>query len=147
MIFGFPGETHRDIWRSLLFIARIAISGVNDVSVWTYSPYPGAEIFAELKQQGKIKEFDDDYFASLLSYADLKNVVSWNENLSGWALRFYRIFGLVLFYTTSYTSNPLRLFRTIRNLMTNRHESRMEMTLSIFLKRLGWGAKVEGVGS
>ena len=59
----------------------MAINGVNDVSVWTYSPYPGNEIYAELKQRGKIKEFDDDYFASRLSYADLKNVVSWDDNL------------------------------------------------------------------
>ena len=145
-IFGFPVETHSDIWRSLYFIARMAINGVNDVSVWTYSPYPGIEIYAELKQRGKIKEFDDDYFASLLSYADLKNVVSWDDNLSAQVLRIYRIFGLVLFYATSYASNPLRFFRTMRNLMTNRHELRMETTLSIFLKRFNRTRRVEGAG-
>ena len=137
IIVGFPEETHSDIWRSLYFIARMAANGVNDVSVWTYSPYPGTEMYAELKEEGKITDFDDDYFSSLLSYADLKNVVSWDEELSARTLQLYRILGLVLFYATSYLSNPLRFFRTLRNLTSNQHESRMEMTLSIFLKRLG----------
>lgn len=140
IIFGFPEETHSDVWRSMLFIARMAISGVNDVSVWTYSPYPGTEMYAELKEKGKMTDFDDNYFSSLLSYADLKNVVSWDDNLSAHSLRIYRILGLVLFYMTSYISNPLRFYRTLRNLMTQQHESRMEMTLSIFLKRFGFFA-------
>ena len=147
IIFGFPDETHSDVWRSLLFIARMAISGgINDVSVWTYSPYPGTEMFAELKKQGKIADFDDGYFSSLLSYADLKNVVSWDDKLSANVLKTYRIFGMVLFYSASYASNPLRFYRTLRNLMTNRHESRMEMTLSIFLKRFSRAPRVEGAG-
>jgi anaerobic magnesium-protoporphyrin IX monomethyl ester cyclase len=142
IIFGFPDETHSDVWRSLLFVSRMAANGVNDVSVWTYSPYPGTEMYTDLKEQGKMADFDDSYFSSLLSYADLKNVVSWDDELSARSLKVYRIFGLVLFYAVSYASNPLRFYRTLRNLMTNKHESRMEMTLSIFLKRFG-AKKVE----
>ena len=137
IIFGFPDETHTDIWRSLHFISRMAINGINDVSVWTFSPYPGTEMYSELKKKGHIAEFNDDYFAALLSYADLKNVVSWDEKLSARYLKLYRLFGLILFYFLSYLSNPLRLIRTLRNIISDRHESRMEMTLSIFLKRLG----------
>lgn len=135
IIFGFPGDTHRDVWASYRFIARMAVNGVNDVSIWTYSPYPGTELFEALKKAGKIGSYQDEYFAALLSYADLKNVVSWDEHLSARALRLYRLWGMLLFYATSYLSNPLRLFRTLRNLFTNQHESRMEMTLAIFLKR------------
>ncbi len=138
IIFGFPGETHGDIWRSMAFITRMAANGVNDVSVWTYSPYPGTEMYGELKDEGKIADFTDDYFAALLSYADLKNVVSWDDELSARFLKIYRLLGLVLFYIVSYASNPLRFYRTLRNLWRNQHESRMEMTLSIFLKRLGF---------
>ena len=138
IIFGFPGEGHGDIWRSYRFIARMAINGVNDLSIWTYSPYPGTELFAELRAAGKIGPFDDEYFASLLSYADLKNVVSWDDDLSARSLKYYRIAGMLLFYFTSYLSNPLRLWRTLRNLMADRHESRMEMTLAIFLRRFRW---------
>lgn len=136
IIFGFPGEIHRDIWQSYRFILRMALNGVNDVSIWTYSPYPGTELFAELRAAGKIGHFDDAYFSSLLSYADLKNVVSWDEKLPARTLKFYRLGGLVLFYAASYGTNPFRLFRTLRNLLRNQHESRMEMTLAIFLKRL-----------
>lgn len=136
IIFGFPGETHRDILASYGFILRMALKGVNDISIWTYSPYPGTELYAELKAAGRIGEFDDAYFSSLLSYADLKNVVSWDEKLPARTLKLYRVLGLFLFYLCSYLSNPLRLFRTLRNLWRNQHESRMEMTLAIFLRRL-----------
>jgi radical SAM superfamily enzyme YgiQ (UPF0313 family) len=136
IIFGFPGETHRDIWQSYAFILRMALKGVNDVSIWTYSPYPGTELFAELRAAGKIGDFDDAYFSSLLSYADLKNVVSWDDQLPARALKLYRLGGLALFYAASYAANPLRLVRTLRNLLRNQHESRMEMTLAIVLKRL-----------
>jgi len=147
IIFGFPEESHSDVWKSLLFIARMAICGANDVSVWTYSPYPGTEMYSELKEQGKIGDFEDDYFSSLLSYADLKNVVSWDDKLSARALKVYRVLGLVLFYAMSYTSNPMRLFRTLRNLINNQHESRMEMTLSIFLKRFSRPPQVKEIGA
>ena len=144
IIIGFPGETHADIWRSFRFIARSALTGLNDVSIWIYSPYPGCSLFEELRQKGRIGAFDDDYFVSLLSYADLKNVTSWNEGMGGGTLKYYRIFGMLMFYAVSYLSNPLRLVRTLRNLFTQRYESRMEMALSMSLKRLGLLPKGKG---
>lgn len=149
IIIGFPSETHGDIWRSFLFIARAALTGLNDVSIWVYSPYPGCNLFAELREKGKIGEFNDDYFVSLLSYADLKNVTSWNDQLSASMLKYYRIFGMLMFYGVSYLSNPLRFFRTVRNLLKNKHESRLEMTLSVYLKRFGLGRapRIETTGA
>jgi radical SAM superfamily enzyme YgiQ (UPF0313 family) len=141
LIFGFPGETHGDIWRSFAFAVRAALAGLNDISIWVYSPYPGCELFGELRAKGRIKDFDEAYFIGLLSYADLKNVVSWDECLSAFQLKVYRLLGMALFYGVSYLSNPLRLFRTLRNLASQRYESRMEMALAASLKRLGflWG--------
>lgn len=136
IIMGFPGETHGDLLRSFWFIIRAALSGLNDISVWIYSPYPGCELFEELRQKGKIGEFEEEYFISLLSYSDLKNVVSWNDNLSSTTLKIYRILGMFIFYLMSYASNPMRFLRTVRNLLTHKHESRMEMVLSGFMKRL-----------
>ncbi|MBI4489888.1 MAG: B12-binding domain-containing radical SAM protein [Deltaproteobacteria bacterium] len=140
IILGFPEETHLDVWKSFSFIARTALAGLNDISIWIYSPYPGCELFKELRAQGRIKSFDDRYFIALLSYADLKNVVSWDDKLPARTLKFYRIFGMLLFYGMSYLSNPLRFFRTVRNLLRQKHESRMEMALGAFLKRLRFSA-------
>lgn len=148
IIFGFPGETHGDVWQSFRFIVRAALVGLNDISIWVYSPYPGCELFEELRAQGKIKVFDDAYFIGLLSYADLKNVVSWDEELSARALKIYRLFGMMLFYGLSYLSNPMRFFRTVRNLLRKSYESRMEMALGAFLKRLRFtGGRVNPLGS
>ena len=136
MIIGFPGETHTDIWRSFLFVARAAVTGLNDASIWIYSPYPGCSLFDELREKGKIGAFDDEYFISLLSYADIKNVTSWNDLISAGTLKYYRILGIMMFYFVSYLSNPMRAFRTIRNIWCNSHESRMEMVLANTFKRM-----------
>lgn len=132
---GYPGETHRDIWKTIRFICRAALVGLNDVGIWVYSPYPGSELFEELRKEGKIKALDDDYFISLQSYADINNVVSWSNGISSRTLKFYRLFGWLLFYSVRYLSNPQRFFRTIRNLVRNQHESRLETVLMAFLKR------------
>ena len=49
-------------------MARI---GVHDASVWTFSPYPGSELFERLRAAGRLPRLDDDYYASLLSYSDV----------------------------------------------------------------------------
>jgi radical SAM superfamily enzyme YgiQ (UPF0313 family) len=144
IIMGFPGETHGDVWRSLGFMVRCAIAGLNDISVWVYSPYPGCELFEDLRRKGRIGAFDDAYFVSLLSYADLSRVVSWNDQMSARALAAYRIGGMLLFYAASYARFPWRLLRTVHNMASRRYESRMEMALAAFVKRLrlfGWSPR------
>jgi radical SAM superfamily enzyme YgiQ (UPF0313 family) len=79
LIIGFPGEKLKNVLESYMFVIRMAWTGVNDMSMWVFSAYPGSEIFNELVKAGKITEFTDDYFTGLLSYSDLNNVVSWNE--------------------------------------------------------------------
>lgn len=127
MIVGFPGEKLKNILETYQFIARMAVVGVDDISVWTYSAYPGSKIFSDLQKAGKLPPLNDDYFYSLLSYSDLRNVVSWNEFFKSWQLKYLRLFGLLLFYFLRYVVRPKALFISLRNIIRHKPESRMEM--------------------
>jgi anaerobic magnesium-protoporphyrin IX monomethyl ester cyclase len=54
IIFGFPGQGHREIRESIYFIIRMAWVGIHDVSVYLFVPYPGSELFQDLQASGKI---------------------------------------------------------------------------------------------
>ncbi len=135
MIVGFPGEKLKNILETYWFSLRMAWAGVDDMSMWVFSAYPGSEIFDNLAKAGKIDAFTDDYFTSLLSYSDLKNVVSWNEHFSGAQLKYMRFFGIVLFYSASYLMRPWRLFKSASNILQHKPQSRMEMIVEKALRR------------
>ena len=137
IILGFPGETHREVFETLGFLARMAMAGVHDLSISPFSPYPGCELFDELRKSGRVGTLDDEYCWTLMSYTDLSTSVSYSEHVSDRALSTYRLTGMALFYVVCYLARPLRLLRTMRNLLTKQHESRLEMSLHDLAMRLG----------
>jgi anaerobic magnesium-protoporphyrin IX monomethyl ester cyclase len=136
ILIGFPDERSDDLRASLRFILRMAVSGVHDVSVWTFSPYPGSALFDQLRAAGRLPRLDDDYYASLLSYSDISGAVSYADALDAKLLQRYRIAGLLLFYGASYLTHPLRPLRSLYNVATRRYESRMEMSFGNLVRRL-----------
>lgn len=129
LIIGFPGERLKNVLETYWFLMQMATIGVHDASMWVFSAYPGSALFDDLRKQNRIKEFSDDYFFSLLSYSDLRNVKSWNEHLSAMQLKYLRLFGIILFYLTSYITHPLRFAKNIRNIAAHKPQSRMEMII------------------
>jgi anaerobic magnesium-protoporphyrin IX monomethyl ester cyclase len=136
ILIGFPGEEKADLRRTLRFIFRMARIGVHDVSVWTFSPYPGSELFEGLRAAGRFPRLDDDYYASLLSYSDISGSVSYAEGVASAQLQCYRVGGLLLFYGASYLTHPGRPLRSLYNIVTRRYESRMEMSFGNLVRRL-----------
>jgi len=125
-----------DLRDTLRFILRMARLGVHDVSVWTFSPYPGSELFNRLRAAGQLPRLDDDYYASLLSYSDISGAVSYADALESKQLQRYRLAGLLLFYGASYLTHPARPLRSLYNIATRRYESRMEMSFGNLVRRL-----------
>ena len=105
-------------------------------SVWTFSPYPGSELFERLRAAGRLSHLDDDYYASLLSYSDISGSVSYADTLTSSQLQRYRVGGLLLFYGVSYLTHPARPLRSLRNIVSRRYESRMEMSFRNLMRRL-----------
>jgi radical SAM superfamily enzyme YgiQ (UPF0313 family) len=143
IIMGFPEETPANLRETLRFIGRMARAGVHDVSVWTFVPYPGCELFEQLLARGRLPELDDDYFADLLAYSDFTRTVSYCDGFTATELRRYRTLGMALFYGASYATHPVRLFRSIANLARSRYESRMEMSLGNLLRRVRLGREAD----
>jgi anaerobic magnesium-protoporphyrin IX monomethyl ester cyclase len=140
VLIGFPGEGRAELAETLGFLVRMAALGVHDVSIWTFSPYPGSELFDELRAAGKIGEFDDAYFASLLSYSDLAGAVSWSDELSSGELRACRLAGMALFYALSFLRRPGRVGSLVSHAATGRFESRLEMSVANLARKvaLAW---------
>ena len=68
-ILGFPGEKLRHIWDTYRFIVSMGLIGMQDVSVFPFSPYPGSELFEFVRRRGAIV-LNEQYFLSLSQYTD-----------------------------------------------------------------------------
>jgi radical SAM superfamily enzyme YgiQ (UPF0313 family) len=132
---GFPGETHKNILESLWFLVRASWHGVNDMSPAIFTPYPGSELFRNLVEEGKINLYDDEYFMKIVLADSFWGIHFYNDKVSSHMLRVYVLLYLLVFYSTNYIFRPVRFFRTMRNLITKRFESRAEWALAELFKR------------
>lgn len=120
LIIGFPGETWRDVFKTLFFGLKLTLKGVDEVPIFIFSPYPGTEIFRKLWNDGKII-LNDDYFFHLTSLnADYlsTDVISCNPNFSAQTLGVIRIISIWMNYALSYLLYPYRILRTLRNIFS-----------------------------
>ena len=136
-ILGFPTETIWDVCETYVYIFRLALAGIKDVSVFPFSPYPGTELFEHFKANGQIT-VNDDYFKALVTgTAALPNRNSFcgSEHYSAITLRYLCMFGLGMFYTVSFIRAPVRLFRLFWNTRVASPTTRLERALSISISR------------
>ncbi len=134
IILGFPNETYREVLESYRFIAKMGWRGAHDISVWGFSPYPGSELFNELRAAGKLT-VDDAFYDGLRSYADASRTVSWSPAFSDRRLKTLRLIGAVIFYAAAWLRRPFRPFRMVWNVVRGTHESRSEMAVANLLRR------------
>lgn len=113
-ILGFPGERLRHVWQTYRFIAAMSMAGIQDVSVFPFSPYPGSELFEFVRQRGDVV-LDEEYFLSLSQYTDPRYTRSYNERTSPLMLRLLCLLGMALFYALSYLRRPGRFVSLVRN--------------------------------
>ena len=139
IIIGFPGETHKDILMTFWYILKFSFAGAHDVSVMVFAPYPGSELYKDLIKKGTINH-DDEYWQKL-ACLDLSFTKSYCENISSKSLLFYNWLGIILFYFSNYIFRPTRFFVTLKNLITNRHESKGEWALAQIIKRISFAFK------
>ena len=124
LIIGFPGETRIDVLHTVLFGLKLAIRGVDEVSINIFSPYPGTELFDGLQSSGKVA-LNDAYFLKLTSlnsdYTSV-NPLTVNSAMGPRELGLYRIAFMLANYALGYLIYPRRILRTLRNLRSQ-HES------------------------
>ena len=113
-IIGFPNEKRLDILKTLLFMWKLALLKVNDCNLSIFSPYPGSEIYDELRKSSVIPEINDAYFESLITQFDFTASKSYCRDIGTIELSSYRIIGMSIFYGLSYLRCPGRLLRLIK---------------------------------
>ena len=123
LIIGFPHETRRDVFATVMYGLRLALRGVDEVSINIFSPYPGSEIFIDLVRQGKVTLNDANFFSltSLNSDYTTLSHKTVNANIGERELALYRITFMVTNYLISYLAYPKRIIRTYRNLFVDGH--------------------------
>jgi len=126
IVIGFPDERGSDIIKTFIFILRIAVSGIHDIFIYTFTPYPGTQLFDRLTEEGKLSTPNDEYFYSLSSYTKLNEAHSYNSRFSNKLLNGMRWMGLIAFYVTSFSFHPLRIIKIISNLRSGRTDMRIE---------------------
>jgi radical SAM superfamily enzyme YgiQ (UPF0313 family) len=134
LMIGFPEETRGDLFQTLRFAARLVWSGVEDVPLFPFSPYPGSELYDDLRARGVVPEQSDRYFARL-GYMELDRTESMSRHVGSRELAFVRFAGMAALILLGYARRPWRIWRTVRNLLTNRSESALEQRLGELLRR------------
>ncbi len=138
LIIGFPHETRKDVYKTLLYGLKLAAIGVNDVPLFIFSPYPGTEIFKGLVDRGSI-EINDDYFFLLTSlnsdFASTKTPIH-NDNVYRMELVLCRVFFMMLYIAVGYLLFPKRIYYTFRNVFgkDNKTQTVLEQRLRASLK-------------
>jgi radical SAM superfamily enzyme YgiQ (UPF0313 family) len=133
-ILGFPGERLRHIWDTYRFIMSLSLVGIEDISVFPFSPYPGSALFDLVRERGEIT-LNDDYFYSLSQYTDARYTKSYCENLSPLKLRLLCLFGMGLFYFVSFLLHPGRLLQLVRHIRLGDPKTKLESALVRVLKK------------
>ncbi|MBI4040709.1 MAG: B12-binding domain-containing radical SAM protein [Deltaproteobacteria bacterium] len=136
ILLGFPGEKIRYVFESLLFIVQMALCGIEDISIFPFSPYPGSEFFNTLKKDGLIA-LDDDYYRHLMrGTAALPgaNSLCYSE-YSVRTLKFFCLFGTFLFYAISFLRRPNRFFQLWCNVLYQTPKTRLQRALVILRSR------------
>ena len=113
----------------------MALAGAHDLSIWGFSPYPGTELFDKLSLQNRVK-LNDEFYDSLRTYSDQSKITSYGENFSDNSIKVLRVFGICLFYSTSFLCRPIRPFLIVRNLIKGTQESRMDMGIADAFRRV-----------
>jgi hypothetical protein len=136
LILGFPHETRRHVLTTILYAWRLAILGVHETGMYIFSPYPGTELFDELRAEGRIGELDEEYFRALTSSLDASVPTGFCRHVSGRELWFWRLFGMMSFFAISFLVRPWRFPTFLRGALGSGHKSTaLETRLAVMLKR------------
>ncbi len=138
IVLGFPLDTDRMVRENLKFVRELALRGVDDIACGFFFPIPATELFDYLAAKGKTDLSDQKLLAPILVHdrymTDDRN---FSDHIPSWRLSLYRYLVLLNFYPLAFLTHPGRVFRTLRNVVLRREESKLDSFLNIYTKNLG----------
>ena len=134
-VIGFPEEDREDIRKTFGWLRHMARVGVHEITVSTFVPLPGTELFETVNQVSPLT-LDDEYCHSVTASTSLVEVRSWNASISGRQLLFLKLWGLLQFYGISFSYHPRRLMRLIMNVFSRRQETKVDRVIREFINKI-----------
>ncbi len=137
LMIGFPHETRKQLYQTLLQQIKFALMGVEDVPTYIFNAYPGTELFNNFVKEGKIV-INEDYFLSLADSLGGKlspPKLVFNKHMSKYEIYIYWLIGNLLSYSLVYIVRPKKILRTIKSLFTNSSSSVIEQRLKDKLRK------------
>ncbi len=134
LIFGFPGQTWKDVISTAAFVVKLAWVGLIEIAPFPYSPYPGSEIFRKLLAEGKI-EINDKYFLNLLSINDPVQTVSYSDRFSSRSLKLIIFSMLCIFYLFNFLFRPQRFFVLLYQILSGDTSTRITYSIANVRRR------------
>lgn len=105
LIFGFPGQSLKEVFGSFLLVNKLAWYGVSDIVCLSFIPYPKTELFDQLG-------VDYDYTSinnNIRLNNDIANMKSWSEFFGDRSLKFFIVFFTLYFYFLQGIFRPQRV--------------------------------------
>jgi len=135
IILGYPEENMMDVFKTYVFIVRMAFAGLDDILITSLSIYPGSKIFENLNNKNKV-ELNDEYFYELAGQGSLAVSESYSNHYGKIMLYLFKVGGFLLFYLSSYIRYPGRLIVLIKDLRAGKGSTRLSMGLMNLSNRL-----------
>jgi radical SAM superfamily enzyme YgiQ (UPF0313 family) len=110
-IIGFPGESDFDRKLSLKMIKKLVFNGLDEIALFIVTPIPGSKIF--------------DQFEGYKSLSELNFSPKWRKDYK--KLNTFRIKTYVLFFIYKIIFQPLKVLKQIKNFITLKFDTKMEM--------------------
>lgn len=126
LIFGFPGQTLKEVFESFRFALRMTWIGVDDVVVHAYSAYPGSEYYRELVASGKIdieKLIAEGKYNDFMSGGVIDGIwgmESWSAHIPNWMLPVLQFGVMGTHYLLGFALRPWRLYRSLKRSLFER---------------------------
>ncbi|MBI3009076.1 MAG: B12-binding domain-containing radical SAM protein [Candidatus Omnitrophica bacterium] len=135
IVLGLPKEGLKEFLKTYWLVVKLAWTGLQEVNVFPFIPYPGSELFRDFLEDEKIK-LNDGYFLSLFGYADIARATSWSERFGPRTLSFMRLFLMFNFYGLMFISHPKRIVQLLVNAGRGRTTTKLEGVLGRVFKNV-----------
>ncbi len=106
LIFGFPGQTLKEIFGTFKLVNKLIYLGANDIVCLSFVPYPKTELFDQIG-------VDYDYTSTTNNIRlnnDIPNMKSWSEHFGDSTLKFFVVAFTLYFYILQGALRPHRVF-------------------------------------
>jgi anaerobic magnesium-protoporphyrin IX monomethyl ester cyclase len=134
ILIGLPEQDLRELIDNFAFAARLAWIGLHDIAVFGFVPYPGSEIYRQLRASGQIEsgEAYRKFLAFNLTNAH-RHMRSWSRFIPDWQMP-YIIYALTAwFYGLQFVFRPYRALIHIYRMAIRKPITTFEIIVSTFI--------------